>query len=81
MPLHSGLRCMASALMGTLLGTIAQLASPAKAATQPFSPLQQQIETLRQEHNIPGASVAVIQNGRIAWARVLGWPIWRAAGP
>ncbi|WP_413442380.1 serine hydrolase domain-containing protein [Synechococcus sp. MIT S1220] len=72
MPLHSGLRCMASALMGTLLGTIAQLASPAKAATQPFSPLQQQIETLRQEHNIPGASVAVIQDGRIAWARGFG---------
>ena len=72
MPLRSGMRCMASALMGTLLGTIAQLASPAQAATQPFSPLQQQIETLRQEHNIPGASVAVIQDRRIAWARGFG---------
>ena len=37
-----------------------------------LTPLQQRIETLRREHDIPGASIAVIKNGRIAWARGFG---------
>ena len=37
-----------------------------------LTPLQQGIETLRKEHDIPGASIAVIENGRIAWARGFG---------
>ena len=73
MPSLSGLRCKASALMGVLLAAIVlPIDQSATAATQPFSPLQQRIDILRQEHNIPGASVAVIQDGRIAWARGFG---------
>ena len=37
-----------------------------------FSPVQQRIEKLRQEHGIPGASIAVIEDGKIAWARGFG---------
>ena len=37
-----------------------------------FGPVQQRIEQLRQEHGIPGASVAVIEDGTIAWARGFG---------
>ena len=48
------------------------LAGAAQASVAPFTPLQQQIETLRKEHDIPGASIAVIENGRIAWARGFG---------
>ena len=48
------------------------LAGSAHASVAPFTPLQQQIETLRKEHDIPGASIAVIENGRIAWARGFG---------
>ena len=48
------------------------LAGSAQASVAPFTPLQQQIETLRKEHDIPGASIAVIENGRIAWARGFG---------
>ena len=35
--------------------------------------LQQTIELNRQQHQIPGASVAVIDNGTIAWAKGFGW--------
>ena len=48
------------------------LAGASQASVAPFTPLQQQIETLRKEHDIPGASIAVIENGRIAWARGFG---------
>ena len=47
------------------------LSKPGLAQVQ-FSPVQQRIEELRQEHNIPGASIAVIENSRIAWARGFG---------
>ena len=47
------------------------LAMPTEAAT-PFSELQQQIDTLRQTHRIPGASIAVIDDGSISWARGFG---------
>ena len=47
------------------------LAMPTDAAT-PFSELQQQIDTLRQTHRIPGASIAVIDDGSISWARGFG---------
>ena len=41
-------------------------------ANDRHSPVQQRIEQLRQEHGIPGASVAVIEDGTIAWARGFG---------
>ena len=44
---------------------------PTEAAS-PFTDLQQQIDTLRQKHGIPGASIAVIDGGTIAWARGFG---------
>ena len=34
--------------------------------------LQRRIEQLRQEHGIPGASVAVIEDGTIVWAKGFG---------
>ena len=35
--------------------------------------LQQKIELNREQHQIPGASVAVIDNGKIVWAKGFGW--------
>ena len=35
--------------------------------------MQQRIEHLRREHNVPGASIAVIEGGQIAWARGFGF--------
>ena len=55
------------ASLGLLLG-VPESAKPSTLLT----PLQQGIETLRKEHDIPGASIAVIENGRIAWARGFG---------
>ena len=57
----------ALASLGLLLG----LPGSAEASTS-LTPLQHGIETLRKEHDIPGASIAVIENGRIAWARGFG---------
>jgi len=34
--------------------------------------VQQRIKQLRQEHGIPGASVAVVEDGAVAWARAFG---------
>ena len=42
------------------------------AKDDPLTPLQQRIESLRKERNIPGASIAVISGGQIAWARGFG---------
>ena len=47
------------------------LSKPGLAQVQ-FSPVQQRIEALRQEYGIPGASVAVIEDGTIAWAQGFG---------
>ena len=47
------------------------LSKPGLAQVQ-FNPVQKRIEELRQEHDIPGASIAVIENGRIAWALGFG---------
>ena len=55
------------ASLGLLLG-VPESAKPSTLLT----PLQQGIETLLKEHDIPGASIAVIENGRIAWARGFG---------
>ena len=41
-------------------------------ANDRHSPVQQRIEQLRQEHGIPGASVAVIEDGTIVWAKGFG---------
>ena len=35
--------------------------------------LQQRIELNREQHQIPGVSIAVIDNGEIAWAKGFGW--------
>ena len=35
--------------------------------------LQQRIELNREQHQIPGVSVAVIDNGAIIWAKGFGW--------
>ena len=35
--------------------------------------LQQRIELNRQQHQIPGTSIAVINNGAIVWAKGFGW--------
>ena len=35
--------------------------------------LQQRIELNRQQHQIPGTSIAVIDNGAIVWAKGFGW--------
>ena len=59
--------CAASiALIGTALEV------RANPATQALTPLQERIDALRQEHGIPGASIAVIDDGEIAWARGFG---------
>ena len=47
------------------------LSKPGLAQVQ-FSPVQQRIEALRQEYGIPGASIAVVENGAIAWAQGFG---------
>lgn len=51
---------------------LSELISQPSWAKDRFSPVQQRIEQLRQEHGIPGASVAVIEDGKIAWARGFG---------
>ena len=58
--------------LATLATLSTGLLSEAGLADNGFSPVQQRIEELRQEHEIPGASIAVIENGRIAWARGFG---------
>ena len=58
--------------LATLATLSTGLLSEAGLADNGFSPVQQRIEELRQEHDIPGASIAVIENGRIAWARGFG---------
>ena len=59
--------------LSTLASSGLLLGVPASAnASTLLTPLQQGIETLRKEHDIPGASIAVIENGRIAWARGFG---------
>jgi len=35
--------------------------------------LQNQLENLRLKHQIPGASIALIKNGKIAWRHSLGY--------
>ena len=49
-----------------------ELISQPGLAKDRFSQVQQRIEQLRQEHDIPGASVAVIEDGEIEWARGFG---------
>ena len=49
------------------------LTSKPALAEAPFSHVQQRIEHLRRKHNIPGASIAVIDDGEIAWARGFGF--------
>ena len=58
--------------LATLATLSTGLLSEAGLADNGFSPVQQRIEQLREEHDIPGASIAVIENGRIAWARGFG---------
>ena len=59
--------CAASiALIGTATEVQANPATPA------LTPLQERIDALRQEHGIPGASIPVIDDGEIAWARGFG---------
>ena len=59
--------CAASiALIGTATEVQVNPATPA------LTPLQERIDALRQEHGIPGASIAVIDDGEIAWARGFG---------
>ena len=59
--------------LSTLASSGLLLGVPASAnASTLLTPLQQGIETLLKEHDIPGASIAVIENGRIAWARGFG---------
>ena len=50
------------------------IAAEARANPTPLAltPLQERIDALRQEHGIPGASIAVIDEGKIAWARGFG---------
>ena len=62
--------CCAAALVMTGLGLV--LTTQQGCSEPLLTPLQQRIETLRREHDIPGASIAVIKNGRIAWARGFG---------
>ena len=49
------------------------LSSKPALAEAPFSQVQQRIDHLRREHNVPGASIAVIDDGQIAWARGFGF--------
>ena len=58
--------------IASLLTPLGQAAASERQPEEPFTPLQQNIETLRQEHQIPGASIAVIDDGQIAWARGFG---------
>ena len=58
--------------IASLLTALGQAAASERQPEEPFTPLQQNIETLRQEHQIPGASIAVIDDGQIAWARGFG---------
>ena len=53
-----------------LIGTATEVR--ANPATPALTPLQERIDALRQEHGIPGASIAVIDDGEIAWARGFG---------
>ena len=59
-------------LIGAYVTASTGLISKPGLADNGFSPVQQRIEELRQEHDIPGASIAVIENSRIAWARGFG---------
>ncbi len=59
-------------LAGFITVSIGLSSKPALAEV-PLSQLQQRIEQLRREHDIPGASIAVIDDGQIAWARGFGF--------
>ena len=59
-------------LIGAYVTASTGLISKPGLADNGFSPVQQRIEQLREEHDIPGASVAVIEDGTIAWAQGFG---------
>lgn len=46
--------------------------SPVLAANTCATTLTEKIEALRVKHNIPGASVAVVKNGSVVWAKGFG---------
>ena len=58
--------------LAALVTLSTELISQPGLAKDRFSQVQQRIEQLRQEHDIPGASVAVIEDGEIEWARGFG---------
>ena len=59
-------------LMGACVTVSTGWISKPGLAENKFDPLQRRIEQLRQEHAIPGASAAVIENGTIVWAKGFG---------
>ncbi len=71
---RSNLRVLTAASSGLCLLAMAQASTGAPTVDRKPSihSLQQAIETRRQQMAIPGASIAVIDGGRIAWARGFG---------
>ena len=65
--------CIGSVCLAGFITLSAGWTSKPALAEAPFSPVQQRIEQLRREHDIPGASIAVIDDGQIAWARGFGF--------
>ena len=59
-------------LIGACVTVSTGLISKPGLADDGFSPVQRRIEQLREEYGIPGASVAVIEDGTIAWAQGFG---------
>ena len=60
------------ACLAAFVTVSSELISKPGLANDRHSPVQQRIEQLRQEHGIPGASVAVIEDGTIVWAKGFG---------
>lgn len=46
--------------------------SPSFSAESCTATLSSKIEALRVKHNIPGASIAVVKDGKIVWAQGFG---------
>ncbi|MCP5117739.1 MAG: beta-lactamase family protein, partial [bacterium] len=59
------------ALIAALLGSCSSATSPA-VSPETDSPPKWRIAELMEEHNVPGVSVAVIDNGEIAWTKGYG---------
>jgi len=59
--------------LGVALMALAVLAPHARAQSLPIALFERYLESLRQQAGIPGLSVAIVENGRLAWDTGLGY--------